>query len=288
MTVRTRQLIYWIAYIWIIGAAFAVLFFALGALFPEIFPVRAVISPLISSEANDSLSGIAVVSDVLSRDDAGQVIRVVASSAVLLLISALFSGLFIRFFRRITASHLLFLYIFLFSLSGELIKVLSLILQYFGTYQSLIILLSRISVGVYIMGLLSGFTISLYFLGVKYQHQGTAMSIIAALSVFIAISLPMETGSTDANFMFQTAFITEFLSFVGGILLLTLAGYISHLWENFSRRELSRVVFSMMYLIGHSVFHFGTTAASSTVGAVMLTVGLSFYFIQLFYDYFWY
>jgi hypothetical protein len=265
-----------------------VLILGLGTVFPEIIPVRAIISPLVSSAPAESPSSTDIITTLLSRDDAGQLIRVVLSSAGVLLVSAVFTGLFIRFFRRITASHLLFLYLFLFSLSGELLKAFSLILQYHGAYQSLILIISRISIGVYFVGLLSGFTISLYFLGVKYQHQGTAMVLILIIASFIAISLPLDTTGVDGNFMYQTAFFSEMIFVVGGILLLTLLGYISHLWESFSRRESLRVLFAMMFLVGHSVLHFSTLGIGSFIGGVMLAVGLSFYFIQLFYDYFWY
>jgi hypothetical protein len=288
MTVKSRNLVYWTLFIWILFSGFFVSFMVAGALVPDIIPARQIISPVIASPEAGIPSGSQLLESLLSRPDAANIFRVILVAGSSLAVAGVFAGLFIRFFRRITASHLLFLYLFLFSLSGELLKGFNFMLNYFGANEGLLLMISRISLGMYLIGVLSGFTISLYLLGIKYQHQGTTMLILFFLSGFIAIGLPMNTSGLNANYLYETYYYRELLWSVGGLLIVAGLGYISHLWERFSRQELARVLFALMFLVGHALLHFSLTALGGIVGGGMIITGLTFYFLRLFYDYFWY
>jgi hypothetical protein len=268
------------------GVFFAVL--AAGAVLPETVPARQIISPLVASPPDELPGPADQLSRLISGSDAVNIIRVLLTAGGSLTVAAILAGLFIRFFRRITASHLLFLYLFLFALSGELLKGINLILSHFGAYENLLLLVSRINLGMYLAGLLSGFTISLYLLGIKYQHQGTAMILIFLIAGFVAAAVPMDTGGLNANYLYDTFYYRELLWVVGGILLISLLGYASHLWERYSRQELARVLFLLLILVGHAVLHLSLAPVTALAGAAMLLTGLIFYFLRLFYDYFWY
>ncbi|AHC13485.1 hypothetical protein [Salinispira pacifica] len=288
MTVRTRNGVYWLLFILIIVSTAAASILTIYTFLPGMLPELSLDLPGVPFISTPQSSLPDLLKDGGNLTGRVNLLRVTLISAGSLIISLASAGVFLRFFRRISASHLMFFFLFLVSLSGESLKAFSLYLYILGADLDVLVILTRVCLSMYLGGLFSVFLISLYFVGIKFQHQGTAMIIIVAVSMFISLYLPVDTSSFSRNFLYTLAYSGRLQWMAGGVILITILGYALHFWERFSKDEFLRVLSASMFMIGHSLMFFSQGIAGSAAGSVLLGVGIVMYFLRLFYDFFWY
>ena len=243
-----------------------------------------IVTPELSSHSN-----LPDISATLPHESVFQMpnlLRVVLSNGAAFLLSLSSSIIFLRFFKRITAPQMLFLFIFFFSLTFELTKVFSLLLNIFDASEGTILFLSRLGFGGYLVGFFSMFLISLYQLGIKYQHQGIVLILILFISAFLAFVIPINTNTLSPNFLYPPAYRTQILRMVAGITAVVLIG--SVLPQPFNRKEFARIISVFFLIAGQSLLYFSSTSLPAFSGVGLVLCGIVIYFLRLFRDFFWY
>lgn len=271
MTVRVQGIVYWVFFFWILLVGLTVTILGIYVVMSEDFSIAVLATrTAIPSNQMDTVFG------------SGNILRVILTSAGCFLISVSASIVFLRFFKQISDSRLLFFFIFFFSLSFELMKPFSLFSGIFVIPESLRILFSQFALGGYLTGLFGIFFMSLYQLGIEYQHQGIVLLLNIILSVIITALVPMNTFILSQNFLYPPADRGQVLWMVFGVITITMIGYIIH-----SRSNKTTIIgmFSVLFLMsGHVFIHFSSDPLISIASVGMLIGGTVIYFIQLFRD----
>ncbi len=288
MTLKSRIALYYSLFFILVLLGAALLLLTIFGVQPELFYIDDFLSEYFYFSSTP-VRGYSVWEGIFENvEKRSTFLRIAGSSGAAFVFSIVSSGVFLRFFRRITASHLLFLYMFFFSISGEIIKLLVFLLNELQADQAVLIVLSRIGLTLFFTGLFSIFMISLYFLGFKFQQQGTSFVLMLCIAAFIATQLPLNSFQASAHSLLNPQFKTRILAVIGSLCFLTVLGYVYHIYEQFSKEEVIRTIAVISLMVGHSLLFFSNSAFWGLIALAILGTGIIIYLVRLFYDYFWY
>lgn len=283
MTLRTRKIIYIALFVWML------LVFALAS---AVFIGSTFSNHLIGDKLFGSLLPTTLHSlyedNSISGSMSANELRIVVESIFALIIAIVSMAMFIRFFRKQTDYQLLFVYLSISSFWGESLKLFAMEVVNLGGNPYLLLVFTRLYVGIYIFGLLSCFMAGLYISGIKFQHQGSAILIISVFAIGIATSFPINTSIVDSNYLYKPALYNQVMWVMISIMIISSLGYFSQLLDRFSREDMVRALSLSLLVFGTGLLFFSTSILGNIIALTMILIGIISYFIRMFYDYFWY
>lgn len=213
MTLTTRRRVYWILF----GVSSSQLLLGfvyfvslLGARNPAVFLIEHDIYLV------HRFFGLKLPSQILSAADC----LFLAGFAVVM------GGAILRSFRKTVSPEIFFFSFWLTSLSFEPLRLLHFLLALGGESDVLLGVLDKFCLGVRVFGYLCLFVSGLLAAGMRNDRPFSVVLLTAGISVFLAVSLPVDTGMWTKNLLFRQGYGGLVAGFSAVIILITVANYL--------------------------------------------------------------
>ena len=273
MIVQTQRILYWLFFFWILLIGIVALVLAMYTFMP---------APSLPGEipTNSYFFNHGQAGDHTAILETSNYLRVILASGGSFIVSLSAAIVLLRFFRHDASPQMLFFFVFLLSLSFETLKLYVPLSKASTANEGLLLLLSQLSLGGYLVGLFSLFLMSLYQM--QYQHPGSILLFITLLAGGIVFLVPMNTLELSQNFIYSPAYQEQILWMVRGVIIVTLIGYLFP--SQFTRGNFTRITSVMLPITGQGILHFSQSTITSLIGGIMVICGLLICFRRIFRD----
>jgi hypothetical protein len=163
------------------------------------------------------------------------------------------------FYRRTASAEVFFFLVFLFTFPFELLKPWNAVLSIHGGSILVNLVLSRIIFFGRFFGWAALFISSLYAIDIRYHKFGILLLIALLLSLTLASSMPVDTSTLLADFLFRLGDETAILFITLISQLLAVTNYFVAAYRRQNRRFILAAVAILLVIVGnHGVTFFGS------------------------------
>jgi hypothetical protein len=276
MTVSTRNVLFRIEIV--LAAAFFVL---VGALAFRVLPA----CTIAAEEAVRRSPGI--IQGIAGRflDPSPQVPFISLAGAALYSLVTLILIYF--FFEKTQAPEILFITLFVLSLSFETMRLITPLQKIWDIPSLYLLLASRVLLFGRFFGIFSLFAASIYAAGLEVQKQLNIILIAAFISLVISLGIPIDILTWDSSFSMINGYLSMFRLVETVILLMTMVSFFISAWSQGTPEYLSVGAGSFLAFIGRNMILSGDTWISPLPGLLLLIAGVWLICTKLHKVYLW-
>jgi len=203
-------------------------------------------------------------------------VRLLAVHFIVLFLTmySLLSIAFIYFFFEKTQSpEILFVAFFTASFIPEILRLVLPLGQIYEIPSLYLLAASRIILFGRYFGIFSLFAASVHAAGYQAQEQRNTILIIVATTLFVALSVPIDTQTWDSSLTMLSGYASMFRLIEIGTFLITAASFFIAAWPRGSRGFTFIGVGSVLALLGRGILLRADTWAGLPVGMFLLALG---------------
>jgi hypothetical protein len=196
-------------------------------------------------------------------------------------------GMILLTFRKTVSPEIFFFSFWAAMLSLEVLRPIGFLLVLGGTPLSTQVLLAKLLLGVRYLGSLSVFISGLYAAGLRNEKPVYALALILAVSIALAMLMPVNTGLYSPNLALRTgyAFLNE--GFYAVITLITVVNYLVAARTR-SEKSYRLIAFgALAFLTGSRVLASSVAPLPILLAFVAIAGGASLYVWKLHSYYLW-
>jgi hypothetical protein len=191
------------------------------------------------------------------------------------------------FFEKTQAPEILFITLFVLSLSFETMRLIT-PMQKIQVIPSLYLLLaSRVLLFGRFFGIFSLFAASIYAAGLEVQKQLNIILIAAFISLVISLGIPIDILTWDSSFSMINGYLSMFRLVETVILLITMVSFFISAWSQGTPEYLAIGAGSLLAFIGRNIILSGDTWISPFPGLLLLIAGVWLICTKLHKVYLW-
>ena len=157
------------------------------------------------------------------------------------------------YLKKNESPELLFIAIFVLSLSFEAVRLVIALQQLIDIPSVYLLIVSRILLISRNFGIFSLFAASLYAAGLKNQKPRNITAIIAITSLIIALGIPVDTFSWTSNFEPGSGYASLSRILNTGILFITVASFLIAAWTQRSKNYVYISIGALLILAGRNI-----------------------------------
>ncbi|MCL2191347.1 MAG: hypothetical protein FWB79_05110 [Treponema sp.] len=191
------------------------------------------------------------------------------------------------FFEKTQSPEILFVAFFAASFSLEVLRLILPLGQVHEIPSLYLLMASRIILFGRYFGIFSLFAASVHAAGYQSQQQRNAIMIIMTTTLFVALSVPVDTQIWDSSLTMLSGYASMFRFVEFGTLLITAASFFVAAWPRGSREFVAIGVGSVLALLGRNILLQADTWAGLPAGLLFLAVGTWLICIRLHRIYLW-
>jgi hypothetical protein len=207
-----------------------------------------------------------------------------AAAAVYALITQI---LIFYFFEKTQAPEILFFAIFAFSCAFEGIRVTVPLRTVYDLPGVYLIMAARVLFFARYAGIFSLFAGSLYSAGLEMQKQGRVILITIAAALVFALGVPVDGLSWDSSLTMINGYSRMFALVEGGIVLITMASFLTAAYSRGSREYLFIGGGSLLVCTGKDILLRADTWITPLPALAVLVLGTWFICTQIRRIYLW-
>jgi hypothetical protein len=232
-----------------------------------IFGVKPPIYPEVLLEAHQRAVGL--INSFLNPSPYAAFVSILLSS-----VYALVSILFIYyFFEKTQAPEILFIAFFVLSFAFESGRLMIPLKKVYDLPSIYLIMSDRAMLFGRYFGIFSLFTASLYASGLDIQKQNNNILILAAVSLVLALGIPIDGFTWNSNLIMTSGYPHLFNMAELSIALITLASFLISALSRGNKAYLLISLGALLALLGRNLLLNADTWATPFVGIALLGVG---------------
>ena len=180
-------------------------------------------------------------------------------------------------FEKTQSTEIIFFILFLVGVLLETTRISIPLFNLFNTYSSFLLFCSKASYFGRLLCLFSFFISSIASEATKRQDIERNLTITIALSLFIAILLPQNSGIISHSYNVQTSFEAIMNGFYISCILLTLTSYILKAKINEHKEFILTGISQILILVGKHVLTFSESIIAIIIGSLLMIIGTKLY-----------
>jgi hypothetical protein len=178
-----------------------------------------------------------------------------------------------RFFEKTQSPEILFIAIFVLSLSTESMRIITPLKTAYETPGLYLLIGSRLLLFGRHIGLFALFTASVYATGLEVQKQRNVLFVIAVAALIIALGVPIDTLSWDSSFSMVSGYTNIFRVVETGVFLITIVSFFMAAYSRGAGEFIFIGIGSFLAFTGRNLLLGADTWVSPFVGLALLASG---------------
>jgi len=191
------------------------------------------------------------------------------------------------YFEKTQAPEILFIAFFAASFVPEILRLVLPLGRVYEVPSLYMLGVSRIILFGRYFGIFSLFAASVHAAGYQSQQQRNSILIILATTLFMALSIPIDTQTWNSNLTMLSGYTSMFGLIEVGIFLITATSFFIAAWPRGSKEFVFIGTGSVLALLGRDILLRADTWAGLPMGLLLLTIGTWLICVRLHRIYLW-